>query len=188
MVLFKPFYHPDTNHVNTYMIGCSQTKQVFLVDAGSLLPEHEEFLQEKEAQLAGVFLTHSHWDHMDGLDAILDKYDVPVYSMNGETRNGQKVSEGESVPLGTLDTNIFKTTGHTPDGLTLYVNRKIAFVGDLIFAGSIGGTKTPEELEEARENIRLKIFSLPDDVLLCSGHGPMSTVYIERNYNPFFKF
>lgn len=188
MILFKPFHFPDTNEVNTYMIGCGKTRNVFLIDAGADTPEYEEFLQENGAKLKGIFLTHFHWDHDQCIDPVLDRHDVPVYSMTGNTKNGKKVSEGDLLPLGELRAKVYQTTGHTPDGITLVIDDKIAFVGDALFAGSVGGTSSPEKHEEEKTHIRQKIFSLPDDTLICSGHGPMTTVYLEKNYNPFFKF
>jgi hydroxyacylglutathione hydrolase len=187
MVLFHTFFFADTNEVNTYMIGCSQTREVFLIDAGSDSPLYDHFLQENNARLTGILLTHFHWDHDQALDEIVSRFDVPVYSMTGNTPNGKQVTEGDSLPIGNLKNRLCITTGHTPDSLTLVVMNRIAFVGDAIFAGSIGGTPSEEKKQELKSHIRNKIFTLPDDTLLCSGHGPLTTVGIEKQWNPLMQ-
>ncbi len=185
-MLFQPFFFKDVNEVNTYIVGCGQTKEAYLIDAGSDTDEYDRFLEENGAKLTGLFLTHFHWDHDQDLEKIVDRFNVPVYSMTGNTSNGHKVTEGDSVPLGELKNEIFITTGHTPDGLTLVVENQIAFVGDAIFAGAIGGTQSDTLKEEEMDHIRRKIFTLPDETLLCSGHGPITTVGIEKYHSPFF--
>lgn len=185
-MIFKHFFLPDTNEANTYIVGCGRTREAMLIDAGADTREYDEFLERANARLTGIFLTHFHWDHDGGLDSLLDRFDVPVYSMTGQTRNGVRVKEHDTVPIGKLSTVVYRTTGHTPDSLTLVVENRIAFVGDALFAGSIGGTASPALQEEEKSHIRGKIFSLPPDTLLCPGHGPLTTVSIEKTCNPFF--
>jgi glyoxylase-like metal-dependent hydrolase (beta-lactamase superfamily II) len=185
-MLFQAFLFPDVNEVNTFMIGCEQTRNAVLIDAGADSPAYDEFLQKHEAQLTGIFLTHFHWDHDQEIPALVNKYDVPVFSMTGNTPNGKAVGEGDSIPIGLLGNRIVQTTGHTPDGISLIVEDRIAFVGDAIFAGSIGGTSSDENKLEEMTHIQNKIFTLPDACMLCSGHGPITTVGIEKNHNPIF--
>ncbi len=183
-MLFQAFLFPDVNEVNTFMVGCEETKEVFLIDAGADSPDYDTFLQQHDAHLTGIFLTHFHWDHDQALPELAAKYDVPVYSFTGNTPNGTKVGEGDSIPFGKLNTLILKTSGHTPDGITLVVENRVAFVGDALFAGSIGGTASEEYKQEEIKHIQEKLFKLPNDCLICNGHGPMTTVGIEKNHNP----
>lgn len=185
-MLYRAFLHPETNEVNTYMVGCEQTRECMLIDAGTDSPAYDEFLREHNATLTGIFLTHIHWDHVDGLPDIRKRHNVPVYSMTGEFDDGVAVDEGDTLTIGTLNTRLVRTTGHTPNSLTLIVNECVAFVGDAIFAGAIGGTKSEELKQEEIRLVRKHILSLPDETLLCSGHGPLTTVAIERTANPFF--
>lgn len=184
-MLFQPFFFPDVNEVNTYIIGCDQTKECILIDAGADSPDYDAFLKQHGAKLTAVFLTHIHWDHDQALDAIARRFDVPVYSMTGETINGKKVTEGGSIPLGRLRNTVLITTGHTPNSISLAVENTFAFVGDAIFAGSIGGTSNDQLKQKQIGHIQNKLFALPDSCLLCSGHGPITTVSIEKNANPF---
>ena len=185
-MIFSPFLFPQANEVNTYIIGCAVTDAALLIDAGSDSPEYDDFLNRTGARITGIVLTHFHWDHDQALATLLQRYPVPVYSFTGKTPNGKKVNEGDCVPLGRLATRVFQTTGHTPDSLTLVVENRFAFVGDALFAGSIGGTSNDTLKQEELNHIRRVLFHLPDDCLLCSGHGPLTTVGIEKNHNPFF--
>ena len=137
--------------------------------------------------MTGIFLTHLHWDHDGALGSILQRLDVPVYSFTGATPKGKAVKEGAKIPLGRLDARVLQTTGHTPNSISLVVEEMLVFVGDALFAGSIGGTSSEAAKREEIENIRTKIFILPEETLLCPGHGPMTTVGIEKNANPFFQ-
>ncbi|MGC9326387.1 MAG: MBL fold metallo-hydrolase [Candidatus Hinthialibacter sp.] len=186
MILFKPFFLKDANESNAYIIGRRESKQALLVDAGGDTPEYDAFLESVGARLIGVFLTHAHWDHDGGLPSILARYDIPVYSMQGSAPNGKAIREGDRIPLGRLNASVYQTAGHTPDSMTLVVENRLAFVGDALFAGSIGGTSSAALQEEEQNNIRRVLFSLPDETLICPGHGPITTVGIEKNCNPFF--
>ncbi|MBN2325573.1 MAG: MBL fold metallo-hydrolase [Candidatus Omnitrophica bacterium] len=186
MILFKPFFLKDANESNAYIIGCREAKQALLIDAGEDSPDYDVFLESLDACLAGIFLTHAHWDHDGGLLSILARHNVPVYSKNGRAPNGKPIREGDRIPLGRLNAQVFQTTGHTPDSMTLIVENRFAFVGDALFAGSIGGTSSAAMQEEEQNNIRRVLFSLPDETLICPGHGPITTVGIEKNCNPFF--
>lgn len=185
-MLFQAYLFPEVNEVNTYIIACEQTRNAVLIDAGADSPGYNEFLLQHELEITGIFLTHFHWDHDQELPKLAEQYDVPVYSMTGNTPNGKPVGEGDSIPIGLLENRIVQTTGHTPDGITLIVEDKFAFVGDAIFAGSIGGTSSEENKQEEMMHIQNKIFTLPDECMLCSGHGPITTVGIEKNHNPIF--
>ncbi|MDP8242677.1 MAG: MBL fold metallo-hydrolase [Candidatus Hinthialibacter antarcticus] len=184
-MLFQPFFFPDVNEVNTYIVGCPETKECILIDAGADSPDYDAFLKRHGASLTAVFLTHIHWDHDQALDEIVKRFNIPVYSMTGETINGKPVTEGDSLPIGNLNNRVLITTGHTPNSLSLVVENTLAFVGDAIFAGSIGGTSSEELKQEEVGHIQTKLFALPGSCLLCSGHGPITTVSIEKNANPF---
>ncbi|MEW6234037.1 MAG: MBL fold metallo-hydrolase [Candidatus Omnitrophota bacterium] len=186
MILFQPFFHKEANEANTYIVGCERTGEAILVDAGSDSPQYDAFLQQKNARLTGIFLTHHHWDHDGALASIFQRHDVPVYSFTGSTPKGKAVQEGAKIPIGRLNARVLQTTGHTPNSISLVVENVLVFVGDALFAGSIGGTSNEAAKREEIENIRTKIFILPDETLLCPGHGPLTTVGIEKNANPFF--
>ena len=96
------------------------------------------------------------------------------------------VREGDAVSLGDVAFRVLHTPGHTPGHVT-YVCGDLAFVGDLIFEGSIGRTDLPGgSLDELLRAVREKIFTLPGETILFPGHGPATTVGDEMRGNPFF--
>jgi glyoxylase-like metal-dependent hydrolase (beta-lactamase superfamily II) len=94
---------------------------------------------------------------------------------------------GKHWRLGKLHIDTLKTWGHSRGGMTYVVNglaRKVAIVGDAIFAGSMGGGNV--SYHDALQTNLEQILSLPDDTIICPGHGPMTTVGEEKAHNPFF--
>ncbi len=177
----------SVNEVNAFILACDRTRQALLVDAGDFEPQILNFLEREGLELAAVFITHNHYDHVDGLAEYVKRFHPKIYA--GEHRVGATeaipVREGDEVPVGNLVGRVLETPGHTPDGRSL-VFPTMVFTGDALFAGSVGGTATPELAREQIEHIREKIFALPDETEIHVGHGPSSTVAVERRYNPFF--
>ena len=100
---------------------------------------------------------------------------------------GESITEGFSHTCGSLSLNTLHTHGHAVGGMSYVIEgleRPIAVVGDAVFAGSMGGGMI--SYKDALRTNREKIMTLPDDTVLCSGHGPMTTVSEEKKNNPFF--
>ena len=95
------------------------------------------------------------------------------------------VVHGDTVRVGNLVGEVLATPGHTPDSISLAFPG-IVFTGDALFAGSVGGTSSPGCAKQQIDAIRRHILSLPDDYEVHPGHGPASTIGIERRGNPFF--
>ena len=138
-----------------------------------------------------VFITHSHWDHVEALPKIREAFPkVRVRSSSKSAPVDQRNKTAEIVHLGGLRVTHRETPGHAEDGVTYMVGNwqedapLIAIVGDAIFAGSMGGAKENGAL--AKQKIREQILSLPAETLICPGHGPLTTVAEEKEHNPFF--
>lgn len=144
---------------------------------------------EKELKLEAIFLTHTHNDHIADLDRLrADWGDIPAYANEDEPWPGATLfSEGDEFSIGGLSMTTKTTSGHSVGGTTYYIEgleRPVAVVGDAMFAGSMGGGMV--SFEDAWSNNREKILTLPDDTVLCPGHGPMTSVGEEKRNNPFF--
>jgi hydroxyacylglutathione hydrolase len=169
-----------------YEVNCylqwDDEKNAALFDTGVAAREIFSLLEHENLRLSTVFITHSHGDHVGALDEILQKFRVPVRAVGTNVRDGQKFS------VGALEIEARETPGHTADGATFVVRASqkplVAHVGDAIFAGSVGGASF--SYEKLLKTVREKILSLPDDTLLCPGHGPLTTVGEEKQHNPFF--
>jgi glyoxylase-like metal-dependent hydrolase (beta-lactamase superfamily II) len=158
-----------------------------LVDVGSFESEIADFLDANGLRLIKVFITHDHFDHSGGVSEIVDEYGAEVLSAAGRTGGAKatRVAHGDEVRVGKLVGRVVATPGHTPDSISL-IFPGMAFTGDALFAGSVGGTSSAAAAGEQVDAIRAHLFSLPPETELHTGHGPSSTVKVESEHNPFF--
>ena len=177
--------------VNNYLIWDEITREAAVFDTGFDDMQLSEILQKESLQLRHIFLTHSHYDHMEALPQIRAKY--PKARLHTGSKNAPPEHRNRSndfIHLGNLRISNRETPGHTEDGVTYLIGNwpedapLVAIVGDAIFSGSMGGVST--HFDEAKKVIRDQILSLPEDTLLCPGHGPITTVGEEKSRNPFF--
>ena len=136
-----------------------------------------------------ICITHSHGDHVAGLGDLRRKFpNAGVFASRREPVAGAElIDPGTEFRVSDLRFEARLTCGHSPGGLTYVVRglgRLVAAVGDALFAGSMGGGKV--SWADALETNRREIFTLPDDTLICPGHGPMTTVGQEKAHNPFY--
>jgi glyoxylase-like metal-dependent hydrolase (beta-lactamase superfamily II) len=181
----------DRLNVNCYLIWDSATRAAALFDTGLEAQPVLDCLVEHQLQLQHLFLTHTHWDHVEALAPIRAAWpQVRLHSSSKNAPLAQRNQPGEVIALGGLRIAHRETPGHSEDGVTYLVNHwpdqvpNIAVVGDTIFAGSMGNGNGAWDL--ARQKIREQILSLPAETLLCPGHGPLTTVGEETAHNPFF--
>ncbi len=177
--------------VNCYLAWDEDTKDAALFDTGWVLRPIKELIVRHDLNLRHIFITHSHYDHIEALAEVRKFAPEALIHSNIKTApKSQQLSYGDTFELGRLQISHRGTPGHADDGLTYLIEGfplqrpKVAIVGDAIFAGSMGGAKN--HFETARSKIREEILALPKDTLICPGHGPVSTVNEETTHNPFF--
>lgn len=177
--------------VNCYLVWDEVTRDAALFDTGLDAQPVLDCLAAGHLHLRHVFITHSHWDHVEALPKIREAWPkVRLHSSSKSTPVDQRNKPGEIIPLGGLRVTYRETPGHAEDGVTYLVGNwqedapHVAVVGDAIFAGSIGRGNQSWEL--ARQKVREQILTLPAETLLCPGHGPLTTVAEEQAHNPFF--
>ena len=177
--------------VNCYLVWDEVTRDAALFDTGLDAKPILDCIAAEQLQLRHVFITHSHWDHVEALPKIREAW--PKARLHSGSKNApvdQRNKTAEIVHLGELRVTHRETPGHAEDGVTYMVGNwqedapLIAFVGDAIFAGSIGRGNQSWDL--ARQKVLEQILSLPAGTLLCPGHGPLTTVVEEKEHNPFF--
>jgi glyoxylase-like metal-dependent hydrolase (beta-lactamase superfamily II) len=173
----------QVNYVNAYLCYDTETREAFLVDCGEVPAALADFLQENQLELKFVLLTHTHYDHVDGLEKLRKRYPASVYA-NAEGYD-RRVGEGDVIRFGDRVIRVFETPGHTSDGVC-YSIADVVFVGDALFAGAVGGTSARPNHEQQLQAVAASLFSLPDDTIVYPGHGAPTTIGVERVYNPFF--
>ena len=182
----------------------------WVVDPGMLPQALVQFLQAEAATPSRILLTHGHGDHIAGVDEVAKTFaGVGVWCPAGDAamlgdpdanmsrpfgvtltvdQPAELVQPGQELVLGEFTWRVLDTSGHTPGGVSYYCRSAgVVLTGDALFAGSIGRTDIPgASASRLLRNIRDELLALPDDTRVLPGHGPETTVGIEKRTNPFF--
>ena len=201
-----PFYK------NGYVVSCEATREGVVIDPGDEVEMLLESAERDRVDVKAILLTHAHLDHVTGVAAAKKRLGVDVWLhqddehlYNGVVEQGRMFglrveeqppidryySPGDPFRFGECVADVWHTPGHCPGGVCLAIGRsdqasRDLFVGDTLFAGSIGRTDLPGgDLETLLRSIREVLFAFPDDTNVYSGHGPSTTIGQERETNPF---
>lgn len=170
--------------VNSYLVFDPGTREAAAFDTGA----DGSGMLETGLPIRHIFLTHAHGDHVFDLDRLMEKTGAAAWSSVREPVEGtQTFEDGACFRVGALEVEARRASGHARGGTAYYVRglaRPVVIAGDALFAGSMGGAAAA--YREALETARASIFSLPEDTVICPGHGPLTTVGQERRHNPFF--
>ncbi len=191
---------------NGYIVADAGTREAVFVDPGEDAGLFLRRLDHEGWTLRAIWLTHAHLDHILGVKEVVEAKSVPIYLhpadrplYDGAAEQGEwlgfrpeqppspdhELSHGDILTIGGCSFEVRHVPGHSPGSVAL-VGNGMALVGDAVFAGSIGRTDLPGgHTETLLHSIRSQLLTLPDDTLLYSGHGPVTTVGNERLTNPF---
>lgn len=193
---------------NCFLVWDEQAKQGIFIDPGdepSRIARSATFL---EIEILGIFNTHGHLDHAGGVAELKKQLEIPfaihpadaflLENMPGQARMfglppmevpeiDRELTPGEAIQVGGSEATVLHTPGHTPGGVSfLFEQDKLVFVGDTLFAGSIGRTDLPGgSFKQLMESIKTELMGLDDEFDVLCGHGPPTTIGTERKYNPF---
>src|SRR4030042_2834270 len=192
---------------NCYILGCERTKQAAVIDPGGDVDTILMALAKDKLSLVYIINTHGHFDHTGGnkplkaatnAELLIHRADAPMimHQEQGGAMWGMEIQnspppnryidEGDIITFGDISLQVLHTPGHSPGGISL-VSNKMVFVGDTLFAGSIGRTDlSGGDYETLIRNVKEKIFPLGDDVVIYPGHGPKTTVGREKRSHTFF--
>ena len=197
---------------NGFVVGCDATKKAVLIDPGDEVDDLLAFIARTKLQVVAILLTHAHVDHVSGVARAKRVLNVPVHLHRDDlvlyehaVAHGRLFGlnieapppvdlfyEGTGpIPVGDLDIFVHHTPGHCPGGVCLQIGRRgerglDLFVGDTLFAGSIGRTDLPGgDYATLIRSIRQVLFSFGDEARVYPGHGPPTTIGEERQTNPF---
>jgi hydroxyacylglutathione hydrolase len=196
---------------NCTLLWCEVTKRAVVIDPGGDLPEVERAITRAGVSVDKIWLTHGHVDHVAGATDLKTNLKVSIegphkddlFLLQHVAETGRSygmwnasnvtpdrwLEEGDQVRIGELTFDVLHCPGHSP-GSIVYFNpvQRLAIVGDVLFAGSIGRTDLPGgDYQQLIESIKDKLLPLGDDVAIISGHGPTSTIGHERATNPFLQ-
>lgn len=196
---------------NTYLISDSD-KNAIVVDPGMYYPEENtrffEYINNHQLSLNRMILTHAHLDHVFGVNWVNETYGLsPEVHLDDKVMYDNAVAvatqyglqmkalvppivgleSGSSFEFGGVKFEVAHASGHSPGSVCFYCEAEsILIAGDVIFQGSIGRTDLPGgDFDTLISSIRREVLTLPDDVSIYSGHGPITNVGRERITNPF---
>jgi hydroxyacylglutathione hydrolase len=193
---------------NCYVV--ENEEECVIIDPGGEGEKLIQHLQSKKWKPLAILLTHAHFDHIGAVDTLRDYYHIPVYIHEKEAKwlfdpalNGsqsflpgqlirlkpadQILTNETELKIGNFSFHLFETPGHSPGSVTYYLKEKgMIFSGDVLFQGSIGRTDLiGGNQDQLMKSIHTKLLVLPEDTIVLSGHGPITTLVDEMENNPF---
>lgn len=194
---------------NCSLLWDAQTMRGALVDAGGEIERLMERVKHHGITLEKLLVTHGHLDHASAVAELAETLKLPIEGPHEDDqfwidlipeqarqfgfppartfRPDRWLHQGDTVTLGSLSFDVIHCPGHTPGHVVLHhADSQLAFVGDVLFQGSIGRTDFPRgNRADLVRSIRERLFPLGDDIQFVPGHGPMSTFGKERQFNPY---
>ena len=192
---------------NCYVVGCEETKEGVVIDPGDQADLILKVVKAEGLTIKYILNTHAHFDHImanadmvkaTGAPLALHPLDLPLLRANGgaalfgmeappSPEPDMELAEGDTITFGTHTFEVIYTPGHTIGHVSFYeAGEAIIFDGDVLFAGGIGRTDLPGgDYETLMTSINEKLMVLPDETVVCSGHGPITTIGQERASNPW---
>ena len=195
---------------NCSLIWCEKTGEAALIDPGGDPERIRQALEQAGVTLTKVLLTHGHLDHVGAAEVFAEAYQIPIIGphiddtfwleqldmqaqmmgfslLTPQVRPSRFVADNEIISVGKCSLDVLHCPGHTPGHVVLVDQQsRLAFVGDVLFHGSIGRTDFPRGDHRALlQSITTKLWPLGDDIRFVPGHGPMCSFAHERAHNPF---
>ncbi len=174
----------------------------------------DQLIEDNNIELTEIVNTHLHIDHCLGNKYVRERYNCPVAASPDDEFLGERIAvqaqyfglkapdeivksvainhplnDGETLEIGTSQIKIIASPGHSPGGIVLYdTQSKVLICGDSLFRGSIGRTDLPGgDFTQLVSSIKNKLLKLPDDTIVYPGHGPMTTIGLEKSTNPYIR-
>jgi hydroxyacylglutathione hydrolase len=183
--------HPS----NGYVFFLEDGRRAALVDPAGIPANLLRILRDGDYHLQYILITHKHPDHCDATadvakafpDARIVMHALDVAALGPLAAAAMPLRDGETLPFGEGTTiRMLHTPGHT-DGSSCFIFKDALFSGDTLFAASVGGAYgDASTYDDILNSVRSKLFTLPDQTVVMPGHGPPTTIALEKTHNPFF--
>ncbi len=180
---------------NGYVIFRGDRRRAALVDPAGSPQRLLRLLRDGGFDLEYILITHKHNDHSGAAAAVAKEYPrakivmhpLDVHAIGALGATALAANDGATFPFGEgAQIRVLHTSGHT-DGSVCYLVDSVVFTGDILFSGSVGGAYGDKSTyADILDNVRAKLFTLPGDTAIMPGHGPPSTIEVEREHDPFF--
>ncbi len=201
---------------NCFIVS-DEAKEAVAIDCGAFFPEERKavarYIKDNGLNLCHVLCTHAHFDHIFGLDTLYEEFgispklhaaDIFLYDKMSEQLQafmgvpfdrqlpplGDSMADGDTINFGSHLIKVIHTSGHSPGSVVLYMEEeKILFSGDTIFRLGVGRTDLEGgSWQQLLESLQRLATTLPDDVKVYAGHGPSTTMSLEKKLNPYFRY
>jgi glyoxylase-like metal-dependent hydrolase (beta-lactamase superfamily II) len=163
--------------------------EAIIIDPGNMDDGIIHFIEHNNYRLMGVLITHDHQNHVHGLRTLKRIYNVDIYGVNRSIMDHKTVivKDGDVFTIGAFRVEAITVPGHSADSAIFKIEH-LLFTGDALNAGLLGTTASSYGAEVQMNALRTKLFSLPGDYGVFPGHGPPSTLSVEKNFNAGIEF
>ena len=193
---------------NCYIIWDEKVKQGAIIDPGDDADNILKVVKELGVEIKYILATHGHFDHVGGVASLRQNLNAEFLAhekdfffiedgknaanrWNVDIEQPPKpdrfIEDGEKIKVGGFELEVLHTPGHSPGGIS-FLNDRMVFCGDTLFQGNIGRTDFRQgSFEELANSIKTKLYTLPDDTICYTGHGPVTTIGDEKRFNAFVR-
>ena len=193
---------------NCYIVWDKKVKQGAIIDPGDDADNILKVVKELGVEIKYILATHGHFDHVGGVASLRQNLNAEFLAhekdfffiedgknaanrWNVDIEQPPKpdrfIEDGEKIKVGGFELEVLHTPGHSPGGIS-FLNDRMVFCGDTLFQGNIGRTDFRQgSFEELANSIKTKLYTLPDDTICYTGHGPVTTIGDEKRFNAFVR-
>jgi glyoxylase-like metal-dependent hydrolase (beta-lactamase superfamily II) len=175
-----------SNFSNTYLLGPAEGGSAVIIDPGVMDIHLLNLIENNNFYIDNILVTHNHSSHVNGIKTLKKIYDADIYS-NSELPfkiDFNRINDGDILQLDELTVDVLNIPGHSADSMIFKINNML-FTGDVLLAGAIDKELSPFYENLLKKNIKERIFTMPDDILVFPGHGSPTTIKAEKMFNPF---
>jgi Zn-dependent hydrolases, including glyoxylases len=193
---------------NCFIVGCEETKKGVVIDPGDDVDRILVGISEEQLTITKILNTHGHFDHVGGNQRLKEVTGAPIcihtddapmlehvsssaaafgMRVNNSPKADETLNDDDIIKFGNLELKVLHTPGHSPGGVS-FSAPGVVFVGDTLFAGSIGRTDFPGgSYDQLIASVKNKLFTIDEKTIVYTGHGPETTIGDEKRTNPFFQ-